>query len=687
MDTGGNVAPLISVIVPVYRVEPYLSRCVESILSQTYRNLEIILVDDGSPDRCGEICDRYAEQDHRVRVVHQENRGLSAARNAGIARSRGEYLALVDSDDWIDPTMYEKLYAALKNSGADMALCDIFPMGENGDALPLFPFTSLPHYPSRQSAVISGMDALRRLFCEYDVRLVVAWNKLYRRALFKDFRFPVDKIHEDDYLAPELLLRCGSIAAISHALYNYCIRNGSIMRSLTPLDRLAVAKIRCAYCAFLEEHALTKWKGNVLLPLSRQYAAAKILQPRQKPAEERKREREIDEIVRKTYRANRDLCDRRTRLAFCAPRLFSFLQRRWNHLRAIDQRLRRLAVWLYTAVRQRRCDAILLGTPEHDNIGDHAIAIAERQILADALPRCRVMECGGSAFRALLDAGSLRLPQLSGTRRRVFFYHGGGNLGILWPEEEEKFRKLLKALSRQTVVVFPQSVYFDLSTPWGRAFFEESRRIYSAHPDLTIFLREAESFRFMRTHMPDVRVVLVPDVVTALRPLRAAFPRTGREGILFCLRRDLERTLSDRETEVLLTAIKKRYPAERITVTDMLHPSNIPLRRREDIVWKKLEQFSQFRLIVTDRMHAMLFAALTSSPCIALGSLSKKTGGVYAWIRENAYIRFCASVESFPAVLEEMDCGRAYAYRSQQAKTAMEPLYRLLRDLGEDLRR
>lgn len=113
----------ISVIVPIYKVENYLNRCVESIRKQTYRNLEIILVDDGSPDACGEMCDRYAQEDSRIRVIHKENGGLSDARNAGIEVATGEYIAFVDSDDWIDDKMYEVLYSTLLKYNADIAEC------------------------------------------------------------------------------------------------------------------------------------------------------------------------------------------------------------------------------------------------------------------------------------------------------------------------------------------------------------------------------------------------------------------------------------------------------------------------------------------------------------------------------------------------------------------------------------
>lgn len=126
-----NEEKLLSVIVPVYKVEPYLRRCVDSIRNQTYKNLQIILVDDGSPDRCGEICDAYAEIDERIIAVHQKNRGLSGARNTGLRYAKGEYVAFVDSDDWIAPTMYETLVRMIEKNDLDIARCGIIETDGN----------------------------------------------------------------------------------------------------------------------------------------------------------------------------------------------------------------------------------------------------------------------------------------------------------------------------------------------------------------------------------------------------------------------------------------------------------------------------------------------------------------------------------------------------------------------------
>ena len=178
---------LISVIVPIYKVEKYLHKCIDSILAQTYTNLEIILVDDGSPDNCGKICDEYAAKDSRIKVIHQPNGGLSAARNAGLDIATGDYIGFVDSDDYIAPDMYEKLYNALVKNDADMAICDYQRFGNE------LPYDEM----SLTTEVITGLQAMEKQNTVINCSFVVAWSKLYKSFIFSNVRFPVGKINED----------------------------------------------------------------------------------------------------------------------------------------------------------------------------------------------------------------------------------------------------------------------------------------------------------------------------------------------------------------------------------------------------------------------------------------------------------------------------------------------------------
>ncbi len=209
----------ISIIVPVYNVEPYIHKCVDSILAQTYSNIEVILVDDGSPDNCGIICDEYAEKDDRVVVIHKENGGLSDARNAGIDKATGEYIGFVDSDDYIAPDMYEKLYKSLKENNAEIAVCNVVKVIDD-----TYDYSSV-----QSDTVMSGRDFLFNP--PPNVHWTVAWNKLYIKNIFNNLRYPKGRLYEDTFVIHKVMLHTKCVVCLSDRLYYYVNRSGSIMNT------------------------------------------------------------------------------------------------------------------------------------------------------------------------------------------------------------------------------------------------------------------------------------------------------------------------------------------------------------------------------------------------------------------------------------------------------------------------
>lgn len=213
---------MVSIIVPVYKVEQYLCQCIDSLRAQTYRETEIILVDDGSPDHCGAICDFYAGQDWRIRVIHQENAGVSAARNAGLNAARGEYIGFVDPDDWIAPAMYEKLVDSIEKQNADMAVCGYTYCSEAGE-----PDGTCP-YALRSEECLSRKEAMRRMADIPPSLRHVTWNKLFRRDLIGKIRFPEDfHSSEDVIFLTDCLLKAGTVACVPEPLYFNRVRRGS----------------------------------------------------------------------------------------------------------------------------------------------------------------------------------------------------------------------------------------------------------------------------------------------------------------------------------------------------------------------------------------------------------------------------------------------------------------------------
>lgn len=212
----------ISVIIPIYNVEEYLRRCLDSVLGQTYQNLEIILVDDGSPDGCPAICDEYAARDPRIRVIHKPNGGLSDARNAGLDIAAGQWIGFVDSDDYLSTEMYEKLMEAMARTGSDMAVCNYcFTDGEK---------TALASSGVEEELVFERDDAIRLLLEDGKFQNYV-WNKLYRAEYWRDIRFPVGKAFEDIDTTWRLVDRARRVVLTPFVGYYYLVRKTGIVQS------------------------------------------------------------------------------------------------------------------------------------------------------------------------------------------------------------------------------------------------------------------------------------------------------------------------------------------------------------------------------------------------------------------------------------------------------------------------
>lgn len=236
---------LISVIIPVYNVEKYLSKCLESIVQQTFSNLEIILVDDGSPDRCPTICDTWAKRDPRIRVIHKENGGLSDARNAGMNAANGELIGFIDSDDWVERDFFQSLYDAMSKHHADIAECATFYDAEDGTLLHI-----------REEATGSFLDykeALRRLILEDGVYQTV-WNKLYRREILTGIDFAVGKCNEDDFWTYRVFDRGNGIATVKRPLYHYLQRSTSITGVGYSVKRLDGLEARFERMQYLQKY-------------------------------------------------------------------------------------------------------------------------------------------------------------------------------------------------------------------------------------------------------------------------------------------------------------------------------------------------------------------------------------------------------------------------------------------------
>lgn len=319
--------PMISIIVPVYKVEQYIHRCVDSILNQSYSDFELILVDDGSPDCCGEICEEYAGRDSRIHVIHQENGGLSAARNTGIAwvfdHSDSQWLTFIDSDDWIHKDYLRILLDLAVTSESRVSICD-------------FARRTAVGLDEDIEQIVPECMEFRSAYTKHYGMCMTAWAKLYARELFEDIRFPVGKLHEDAYVTHLILLEANKICCCNIPLYYYFTNEEGITRSTwSPrrMDQIEAHALRLAFWQNME------FRDCYLREMT-EYIDVLCLQLRQ-----------IEETGEKKYQCHMVAIRKKLREMLCTARRYGcypFVEQYWGeYTQAYPNRMIRIAVYFW----------------------------------------------------------------------------------------------------------------------------------------------------------------------------------------------------------------------------------------------------------------------------------------------------------------------------------------------------
>lgn len=638
--------PTVSVVVPVYRVEKYLDKCVSSICAQTFADFELILVDDGSPDNCPPLCDAWAQKDPRIRVIHQKNGGLSAARNAGIEAALGQYLLFIDSDDYIEPDMLRQLVYGAQRSGAKMTLCNLRYEDELG-----IPFL-YPDFSSVQDAILDRNAFWNGYYSSQSAYYVVAWNKLYRRELFTSLRYPVGKLHEDEYVLQELVDQCDNICCLGYVGYHYVQRSGSITNSAKNVDHLEYWEILllraerfCGSGDFLRAEGMLQ---SVILGLWKR-------QPdfTRTPDLARSFRAVVGEcsqfylrLARKT--GQKSMLFRAFLLRLGLTQYIRFLQKRNPELfDGRDQSNAELTEFQNALTSAGDCPRrfILMQTPLHGNLGDHAIALAELNFLAEHFPDVPVVELPGFAFSRQPEA----YASLLNAEKDTILITGGGFAGSLWQEEESNIQCILSELHGFRILMLPQTLYYeDESSPDALS----SIHGYASCQTLTFCARESLTLDRLNRLLPNTRSELIPDMVLYSQYTEASKPRRG---IGLCLRQDKESTLDADERKALAAGILHSFPSDPPVWTDTVIPPDVSPADRREAVLSKLDEFAGYRFIITDRLHGMVFAALTGTPCIVLDNCDHKVRGVYDWLKQNRYILYLDNAAALPSALQKIE--------------------------------
>lgn len=633
--------PLVSVVVPVFNVKDYLSRCLSSIACQTYPNIEVIIVDDGSTDGSGALCDEWSRANANIKVVHTANAGLSAARNCGLGHAEGDYAVFLDSDDALGRRHVENLVTAVSKTpepDAAVAVTGFTPCS-TGVA---------PDDPNRdvRSFDLDAAEAICKSVTPGAEFAAHAWGKLYPRSLFSLLHYPVGRYYEDQYVTYKVFLAAGHIVFEDANDYLYTTdRAGSIstasrIRELDYLDAIretlefvesecpkAVPAVRRRYlesliggvetaCLF---GAVEKYEG--LFEEARGIPAHVVDSAG------------LDPSSRARYRFLALGADGYRRL-FAAKDVVrrlspgSLMLRIANH-RTWQRENSRIAEY-YADLRGRageRC-AFLLMTPRYRNYGDHLIAFSERMLL-DSAGVDVVIEIPYEDCQALGDAfGTVVRPT------DPVFFTGGGYLGDLWPGLEGTAETILESLgSGNKIFFFPESLFY---SSIGCERFEVA--VKATKSRVTVIAREEASFERLRRSLDQTSVKLLPDVGLFVRrsDLLSVAPDRAEGSALVCLRRDKE-SLQGAGFGVELTAALDffGFAISAVDTHDPVGEIEAGDRRRE--LGSLARRFGEASLVITNRLHGMVLAMIMGTPCVALDNISGKVSGVARWVAASGY--------------------------------------------------
>lgn len=633
-------APLVSVIIPIYNVERYLEQCIISVVHQTYKNLEIILVNDGSPDDSLKICEAWSNRDSRIRVLNKQNGGLSDARNAGLRVASGDLIVFVDSDDWISINMIENMVSEMVKYHADMVICDFVNAYDSGHMD--------KHIKNEFEPKVVNSQELMKLTIEDREITNHVWRRLYKRELIQEDIFPVGKNFEDIYTSPSLISECNQIVILSDAYYFYRINENGIVKSISVKN--------CQDRLEADLNASTEVKKNYPeLTSNVEYSLAiKLMGLRceldscidDSPAK-KQLQIEIEKRLRLIeFKYYRGIYNKLLFLKITKGFPLDTLMVVWKWIKK-NGRILKQCVKSIKLTKQLKCSEktfYILGAPRYGNLGDLALLQGEKNFINRFFPDYRIKEIPGEMLKLIKD-------KPLGKNENIYAIQAGGNIGTLYPDIHREQELALTNVASNNLMVFPQTFFYDLCADGGEKILQESCRLYKKKSVLT-FTRDKTSYDFVSKYFEGVKVNLVPDIALMIDGFEYAKTLDERAGLFLCLRNDSERTLTDQKMDYILKVTEKFFTEIQEGDT---HRYNDEV---DDDTFKYVEpllkKIGSMRMMLTDRLHGMIFAAITSTPCIVITSKSPKVKGVYEWIKYLPYIKLVENLDDLEKSISEV---------------------------------
>lgn len=627
----------ISLIIPCYNVQDYVKRCLESIENQTIgmSMMEIILVDDASADGTLSLLAEFEKKyPENVLVIACEKNGkLGTARNIGLDYASGDYIMFVDSDDVLDVTMLEKMYAKIKEYDCEVVECDYKVFSQESE---LFAEQTGEDFyleidkPEKRKKII--LRALK----------TAVWSRLYKKEFLEKnaLRFLEQIYYEDVHFSGLTMLLHQNYYYIGETLYYYYQNENGIIRSKGNADKIkGELEVRRILFEDLKnrgifDEVMKNYHDELeyYVVYKSYFDALNYVFVHQLP-----KWRELVEYFKEGVLsvfpnggANIYMKD------VMAPQWEMYRK----FLEGKESRTEQ-------AFRNRREKVIvLMNTQEHMNSGEHLIAVATRNLLRDYYPDYQIIEITAQHYsEEKVIVGYFLRPE------DIIVIAGGGCLGSVWLYNGEwNVRSIIRNFPAQKIIVFPQTMYYENNEKGCRELIQ-TLECYQGHKHLTICLRDKRSYIFAKMMLPEqVSCKMYPDSALYWKYDKAE--KKERNGCALCFWNEGEGTLTRGELEtVVRKVVEKDYE---LFETSMVLKEFCEIEERETMVETKAEEFAGYELVLTNRLHCMIYCAITKTPCVAFQNLTGEVGGVYEWMKELPYIRVIEDIQQIDEVMEEV---------------------------------
>lgn len=670
-----------SIIMPVYNVEKYIETAIKSVLNQTYENFELLIINDGTIDNSMKIVSKYQNKDDRIKIYNKQNGGLSSARNYGLKYATGQYICFIDSDDYIEDTMLEKL-----NDEISVKKYDMLIYGYNIDILNSNEQKIESEKIIEKSFIFSRKNSQNLNFKNISM-IGYAWNKCYKYELIKNnsLKFEEGTSYIEDIVFNNSFFKISKdIKVMDTSLYHYIQRNRETLGRKSYKNML---ELDLRYSKLLEEILLSlnntkeqveeiiwqtlferiKWSITVII--SDRYNSGKLLLLRNyfkylkdnycmflKNPEFNKKDKIIIWFAKKNLVFS----------FYCLGKLFVKVMKILkkakklipNHCKDIlKYHLSSPNIKIFER-RDSKKIVVFLGA-DYGNLGDVAITESQISFLKQNFPDYEIKEIPISQTYTYIKSLKRNL-----TKKDIITLIGGGNISNLYEDIEIQRRFIISKFKKNRIVSFPQTVYFT-DTKRGRESMKKTVKIYKKHHQLYLFAREEKTYDFFKNHFDSNRIFMCPDIVLSKTLTISYNKKKKAKNIVFCIRNDKESAISKEQ----LKDIRESIVDNTITFTDTQVPYNkMSIETRQQELKKIIEIFTNSKLVITDRLHGMILCAITNTPCLAIDNSNGKVLGVYnKWLKKNSSVKVVPPQSITKAMIENViNDNKKYSVRKQQ---------------------